>query len=241
MNDCELIWEIYTSIVLHESNDNDVWFSEIDEAVEETKRDIEKINSRKYNVSNIEWDEEEFEDEDTGKISVRYNMIFHKPDDLYGFDDESQYETIYQNNDGTYYFLSNGYHKYQTLEDAKETAIDNLNLAIINHGIGSFDINIDNSKESYKIFEKFPKRINDISMSNSWFQTKWGSWYLEARVILPNTEDDYTDTLKLSVRDHEQKSMSHQTPDKSFYVSKNWNPEEVGEALKKAIIWLQNY
>jgi hypothetical protein len=239
MNDEQMIWEAYNKIILESnSNDIDVWFSRIDQAVQETESDLSSLSHKKHNELNVEWAEEEYEDEDDGRVRIRYDMIFHNPDELYGFDDEAQYETIYQNDDGTYYLFSNGYHKFNSLEDAKQTAIDILNAAISQHGIGSFGVATDNSKESYKIFDVFPKRINDISIQNGWFQTKWGSWYLEAKVIIPNTEDDYVDILKLSVRDHEQKSMSHQNPDKSFYVSKNWEPKEVGNTLKKAIIWL---
>lgn len=217
MNDCELIWEKYESIL----DINDL-FTQIDRAVSETEGEIEKLN--KESQPNVRFIEDEYEDDD-GELVKRWELEFDNHNKI------DYYDSI-EEHDGVFSIDSeNHYHKYNYLEDAKKSVEDNLLRKLTEYGVGTFGVVVQNNRECYRIFDVFPKELNGYVFKNGWFLTKWGSWYIEG-------ENEDVDRLKISVRDHEEKSMNHQTPNKSCYVSKNWEPKEVGDCLKKIVNWI---
>jgi hypothetical protein len=210
-----------------EQEERDEWTRSIDLAKETADKELERLRGDRLNISQAKFEHNPSDDPELGDT-----WSFVPPKDKY-FDNPSMYN-VYES-DGKYY-VGEGYGGgFDTLEEAKDDAMQRAMGESWKGSKSTFGSDADSQKAVSEIFSAFPKQIGDVT-SDGWFSTKWGSWYLEGRI--PTGEDDY-ETFKLSIRDHPV-SDRFQRPDKSFYVSKDWTPDETANALKKAADWIAN-
>jgi hypothetical protein len=210
-----------------DAGEREIWTRSIDAAKETADKELERLRGYRLNLSDAKFEHNLSDDPEMGD-----SWSFVPPKDKY-FDNPSMYD-VYES-DGKYY-VGEGYGGgFKTLQDAQEDAMQRAMGESWKGSQSTFGSDADAQKAVGDIFNAFPKQIGDVT-SNGWFSTKWGSWYLEGRI--PTGENDY-ETFKLSIRDHPV-SNRFQRPDKSFYVSKDWNPDEIANALKKAADWIAN-
>jgi hypothetical protein len=132
--------------------------------------------------------------------------------------------------DGKWYFGEKPT-PFNSLQEAQDFGFEEIRDALKKEAPSStFGSDADAQEMTANIFSAFP---NHPAITKPWEQTKWGSWYLEFR-------DENGDRQKISVRDHGATRADMGLPDRSFYVSKQWNPEEVGKVLIAAADYLEN-
>jgi hypothetical protein len=210
-----------------ERGEREEWTRSIDTAKETADKKLERLRGDRLNLSDAKFEHNLSDDPEMGD-----SWSFVPPKDKY-FDNPSMYD-VYES-DGKYY-VGEGYGGgFKTLQDAQEDAMQRAMGESWKGSQSTFGSDADAQKAVGDIFNAFPKQIGDVT-SDGWFSTKWGSWYLEGRI--PTGEDDY-ETFKLSIRDHDS-GTRFQKPDKSFFVSKDWTPDETAKALKKAADWIAN-
>jgi plasmid maintenance system antidote protein VapI len=210
-----------------EREERENWTRSIDAAKETADKELERLRGGRLNLSEAKFEHNPSDDPEMGDT-----WSFIPPKDKY-FDNPSMHD-VYES--GGKYYVGEGYGgSFKTLQDAQEDAIQRAMGESWKGRQSTFGSDADAQKAVGEIFNAFPKQIGNVT-SDGWFSTKWGSWYLEGRI--PTGEDDY-ETFKLSIRDHDS-GTRFQKPDKSFFVSKDWSPDETAKALKKAADWIAN-
>ena len=114
---------------------------------------------------------------------------------------------------------------YDSIEEAKVDIEELFRQAIEESGRDEFGGQFDNKLNSYRLFEHFA--IPEGFDGTKWEQAGTGSWYLDVY------HDETGEKTKISIRDHERTSSLHESPDFVEYVSKDWEPKEVKEALDR--------
>jgi len=114
---------------------------------------------------------------------------------------------------------------YDSIEEAKVDIEELFKQAIEEASRDEFGGKIDNKFDINPLFEHFA--IPEGFDGTKWEPAGTGSWYLE----LYHYETG--DKTKISIRDHKRTSSRHDSPDFVEYVSKDWNPKEVKEALDR--------
>lgn len=210
-----------------EREQREEWVRSIDAAKETADEELKRLRGDRLNLSESKFEHNPSDDPEMGD-----SWSFVPPKDKY-FENPSMYD-VYES--GGKYYVGEGYDGgFKTLQDAQETAMQRAMDESWKGSQSTFGSDVDSQNVVGQIFDSFPKQIGDVT-NNGWFSTKWGSWYLEGRI--PTGKDDY-ETFKLSIRDHDS-GTRFQKPDKSFFVSKEWTPDETAKALKKAADWIAN-
>ena len=196
--------------------------SEIDEAVSEAQEIYE--NEKESEISYF-WEKEERDD----YAEYYYADELETAESLEHLLSDFEAPSIYRNN-GEETYLVGGEEEFKTFEEAESYADELIRNSWREEANLSHDAygTRDNSKNTtILILDSFPYLE---SVTDSWAVTKWGSAYLSFR-------DEEGELQKISIRDHSA-SKSHGIPDKSFFVSKEWSPEEVGKAAKDALEYI---
>jgi hypothetical protein len=198
----------------------------INDAVKIARQKLDNIrNSRKESSINWELDKDRLEEEGVKFYITDINL---PKDDQY-IKQFLPLESIIQGDDKKWYFGDS--FGFDTLEDAKDFASDKIKNSLKDFSTSStFGSDMDAKEVASSIFDAFPKHPSIIK---DWNSSKWGSWYLEFK-------DKNQNKQKISVRDHSASRSDMGLPEKSFYVSKLWNPEEIGVALNDAFEYIQD-
>ena len=133
------------------------------------------------------------------------------------------------------FYVGESYTAHDTLDQAKEAVRKGVADYLEENNTG-FKSNIDGQRAASEVFDQTHSYFAPYArrQGDGWGGSKWGSWYFEA------TGHD-GEKLKLSIRDHEATRKDLGLPDKSWEVSKNWDPEEVADRLAKAYQWLSSH
>jgi len=139
--------------------------------------------------------------------------------------------SIHKHEDGTF-SVGESPEIFTSLQPAKDAVMQQVTDYLADNG-STFGANMDGQRFSAEVFQRAaPYFVPYAIDGQGWGSTKWGSWYFEAK-------DENGGKLKLSIRDHEATRKDMGIPDKSWEVSKTWEPEDVAKALAKALEWLK--
>ena len=221
--------EVSATRFMPEKEEREQWESAIEAARKTANNELNRLRSERVNTSDVLFEHQPSDDPEFGDT---WNFV--PPKDKY-IDNTSMYD-VYES--GGKYYVGEGYGGgFASLNEAKEEATQRAMGESWKGSRSTFDADTDAQRAVGEIFDSFPRKIGDVTTGDGWFTTKWGSWYLEGKI--PAAKGDDYDTFKLSIRDHDS-GTRFQRPDKSFFVSKEWTPDETAEALKKAADWIAN-
>lgn len=126
------------------------------------------------------------------------------------------------------FVIGEGWSEYESLGAAKAAVIDGV-AEYLRENTGVYGANLDGQRAAADVFAKTSELFKPFG--DEWGGTKWGSWYYDAKA-----EDG--SPLKISIRDHSATRADMGLPVRSFFVSKDWNPQDVAGALSRAYVWL---
>lgn len=197
---------------------------DINSAVTEARKELDRRRKDREQVS-VKWDRDEDNFAEEGEERYFPDITLSK-DDAY-LKRFIPTESLFI--DGKDWFYGDS-RPFASMEEAMDYAVEQIASDVKEIAPSStFGSDSDATEISANIFGSFP---NVSSITKPWEQTKWGSWYLSFK-------DEEGNTRKISVRDHGATRADMGIPDKSFYVSKQWNPEEVGKALTEALDYIE--
>lgn len=199
---------------------------DIEIAVKQARAELDQRRKERDQIS-VDWvlDQQRLQEEGD---EMYYPEVTLPPADKY-LEDFLPLDAIGQGPDGKWYFGEKPT-PFDSLQEAQDFGFEEIRDALKQEAPSStFNSDSDAQEITASIFSAFP---DYPSITKPWDQTKWGSWYLEFR-------DENGDRQKISVRDHGATRADMGLPDRSFYVSKQWNPEEVGKALMEAADYVE--
>ncbi|MCE5310432.1 MAG: zeta toxin family protein [Acidobacteriales bacterium] len=194
-------------------------------AIATARRELDKRRADRNTVS-IQWELDADRLAEDGE-EYHYPSITLPEDDRY-MEEFLPLDPITRDGDMKFYF-SDKPTEFDTLSEAQDYANNIIIEALKEKAPSSiFGSDSDAQNIARQIFDSFPSLP---SITSPWQPSKWGSWYLEFK-------DEEGTIQKLSIRDHSATRADMGLPDKSFFVSKQWNPEEVGNALFAALEYI---